>query len=148
MREKENNSNFCNDNVPSRPVLSRPSLFAELEAVKAQVEYESFAREIRQGSGYYQIDPLYRELCLIIAEMNVRPPESVVRVRGSEMEAAIVQEVYRELRNEHLEHVAAKFREQTHLIHKKTAYLQTALYNVLFEYDASVTNDLRHSGLI
>ena len=138
----------CHVNVMSCP--SRPSLFETLERVKEQVEYECLGqiRETRTGKKILHIDPIYNELCLIIAEVLVRPPDSKMRVRGSEMDVAIVQEVYHELRGEHIEHVAAKFREQGHKIHRKTPYLQTALYNVLFEYDASITNECRVDGLI
>ena len=148
---KENNNHSIKHTASASCLVpSRPSLFQTLEAVKEQVEFESFGtiREGRNGKKWLDINPLYNELCLIVAEMLVRPPDSKIRVRGSEMEAAIVQEVYRELRHEHIEHVAAKFKEQGHKIYKKTPYLQTALYNVLFEYDASITNECRVDGLI
>jgi hypothetical protein len=147
MTEK-NNYSHGGSHVTSSHVPSRPSLFKTLEDVKEQVEFDSFAHEIKNNPGRYFIDPIYNELCLIIAEVYVKPPDSIMRIRGGEIEAAFVQEVYRALRHEHVEHVAGKFKEQTRLIHKKTSYLQTALYNVLFEYDASITNELRNAGLI
>lgn len=116
---------------PSRPV--RPSLFQTLNEVKKQVNFESF-----------DADPLINELCLIIAEVLVRPPESVMRIRGSEIEAAVVQEVYRMLTYEHLDLVRDNFKEQKRIIHKKTAYLQTALYNAVFEYEHHYTNLVKH----
>jgi hypothetical protein len=148
MTEKNIYSHEGSHQVLSSHVPSRPSLFKTLEGVKEQVEYQHFAHEIRQGSGKWYIDPIFNELCLIIAEVYVKPPDSIMRIRGGEIEAAFVQEVYHSLTHEHIEHVAEKFKEQTHLIHKKTPYLQTALYNVLFEYGASIVNDLRHTGLI
>lgn len=141
MERKEKNNNYC-DEVMSRPVMSRPSLFKTLEVVQAQVDYEGFARTLGNMKNF--IDPIYRELCLIIAEVLVKPPESIMRIRGAETEAAIVQEVYRELRHEHIELVADNFKKQTNLIHKKTPYLQTTLYNVLFEFDAHYTNLVKH----
>jgi hypothetical protein len=143
---KNQKNNVSYDEVMSCHVPSRPSLFKTLERVKAQVNYEDFGKPLPSGAIY--IDPLYKELCLIIAEMLIRPPEAVVRIRGTEMEAGVVQEVYGALGYEHIEHVAARFKEQGHTIYKKTPYLQTALYNVLFEYDASITNELRACGLI
>jgi hypothetical protein len=138
MTEKNNNS--FSDNVASRPVMSRPSLFQTLEAVKKQVDYEYFGREI---NGRMYIEPLYTELCLIIAEVYVKPPNHIMRIRGEEMEAGVVQEVYRALHQEHIELVAENFKNQTGYIRKKTPYLQTALYNVLFELDAHYTNLVR-----
>jgi hypothetical protein len=141
---------FASSNNSSCPVSSCPSLFESLQKVKEQVEYPCFGqkREGRGGKTWLHIDPLFNELCLIIAEMNIKPAESNVRVQGSEMPAAIVQEVYGALTHEHIKHVAAKFKEQGHIIRKKKPYLQTALYNVLFEYDASIINELRSCGLI
>ncbi len=143
MIEKEkNNNSLCESHVTSRPVMSRPSLFKTLEEVKEQVEYDLFGQEMKNG-GFY-IDGLYKEICLIIAEVYVRNPEDGIRIRGADNTVGIVQEVYRALRHEHIEHVADRFREQTGLIKKKTAYLQTALYNVIFEYDAHYTNLVKH----
>lgn len=141
METKGKNNNICGE-VTSCRVPSRPSLFKTLEVVQAQVEYRDFEQRYPNGKAY--TDPIYRELCLIIAEILVKPPESIVRIRGAEMEAAIVQEVYRALGHEHIELVADNFSKQTQLIHKKTPYLQTALYNVLFEIDAHYTNLVKH----
>jgi len=152
MLEKNNNSLCDNEvNVKSSPV--RPSLFQTLKDVQAQVEFEYFGRMVTRGRGdrerqVVEYDPLYKECCLIIAEIFIKQPEGELRIAGAMTEIYIIQEVYRELRNEHLERVVDKFREQGHAIHNKKAYLQTALYNVVFEFEAGTTNDLRACGLI
>ena len=128
---------------PSSPVKSRPSLFQTLAQVKEQVEYENFG-EINKRTGCAMVDPLIDELCLIIAEVLVRPPESKMRIRGMEIETAIVQEVYGALTNGHIEMVRDNFRVQTQIIHNKSAYLQTALYNAVFEYHSHYTNLVKH----
>lgn len=138
MNQNPQNRN-CDVMNPSRPVTSRPSLFATLEQVKMQVEYLSFAETIKTTGKTY-IDPLYDELCLIIAEVLVRPPESTMRIRGGTIETHIVQEVYRALTAEHVQAVYKNFRAQTNHIYKKSAYLQTALYNAVFELNANETN--------
>lgn len=143
MNEKEKYINSCVENhVPSCRVPSRPSLFKALEEVKEQVEYELFGEQTPNGR--IRVDGLYQEICLIVAEMYVRNPEDKIRIRGAEIDIGIVQEVYGALRHEHIEHVADRFKEQTGLIYKKTPYLQTALYNVLFEMDAHYTNLVKH----
>jgi len=150
VSENINNlSNSC-ENVPPCQVLSRPSLFKTLESVKAQVDYEYFGVEItaRNGEKWRRVDPLIHDLCLIVAEVYITPPDRLVNIRGMKMEAAVVQEVYSALQHEHIQHVAERFKEQGHTIHRKVPYLQTMLYNVLFEYDASITNDCRNRGLI
>jgi hypothetical protein len=140
MIEKEKSNTSC-DNVTSCRVPSRPSLFKTLEAVKLQIGYEDFGRTV---GGRTYIESIYLEICLIIAEMLVRPPETTVRIRSADTEASIVQEVYKALEHEHIELVVDSFKRQTRLIHKKTAYLQTALYNALFEIDTHYVNLVRH----
>ena len=130
--------------VPSRPVPSCPvpSLFETLDAVKEQIEYQDFAKPLPNGKP--DIDPLIDEICLIIAEVLVIPPERIMRIREQEIEARIVQEVYGKLNHEHIELVADNFRKQTKLIRKKSAYLQTALYNSVFELHSHYTNLVSH----
>jgi|GEM_PF-2241139 len=150
MENKENSFVLNNQQVNVSPSV-RPSLFQTLEAVYMQVEYEHLGewRESRvSGKKWLHIEPIYKELCLIIAEIYVKPQESVIRIQGQPTEVYLVQEVYRELRGEHLQAVVGKFFEQGHKIHNKKAYLQTSLYNIVFEYDAGVTNDLRAAGVI
>lgn len=138
MNQNPQNRN-CDVMNPSRPVMSRPSLFATLEQVKMQVEYLSFAQTIKTTEKMY-IDPLYDELCLIIAEVLVRPPESTMRIRGGEIKTHIVQEVYRALTAEHVRTVYGNFKAQTTHIYNKAAYLQTSLYNAAFELNAGFWN--------
>ncbi len=142
MKNKYTKNNNCDVESLSRPVMSRPSLFETLDKVKAQVEYREFQKQLPNGKVY--VDPLVDEICLIIAEVLVRPPESVMRIRGSEIEAAIVQEVYKRLTHEHIELVADNFKRQTRVIHKKSAYLQTSLYNAVFEFHSHYTNLVAH----
>ena len=118
---------------------NRKSLLKTLKEVESQIQYTEFSCT-KTG----EVDPLYRELCLIIAEMYIIPPDRLIRIRGNDIEVAIVQEVYQQLRHDHIELVADNFKKQTHIIRKKTAYLQTALYNVIFEIDAHYTNLVKH----
>lgn len=137
MNEYQKN-NSCVMNNKSSPVKSRPSLFETLDAVKKQVEYQSFEKTLPNGKTI--IDPMIEEICLVIAEVLVKPPESMMRIRGTKIESAIVQEVYGKLTYDHIELVFKNFRQQTHIIRNKSAYLQTALYNAVFEINAHYTN--------
>ncbi len=141
MNEYQKNNN-CDVTSASRPVTSRPSLFETLDAVKERVDYADFAKPLLNGEMY--VDPLIEEICLIIAEVLIRPSNRVMRIRGQEIEAGIVQEVYNRLTYDHIELVADNFRRQTQLIHNKSAYLQTALYNSVFEIHSHYTNLVAH----
>lgn len=137
MNEYKKNNNYVVESL-SRPVTSRPSLFETLNAVKEQIEYQDFAKPLPNGKK--RVDPLIEEICLIIAEVLVIAPGRIMRIRGQEIEAGIVQEVYGKLSHEHIELVADNFKKQTRLIHNKSAYLQTALYNSVFEFHSHYTN--------
>lgn len=136
----EKNNNFVE--TTSSPVTSSPSLFETLDRVKEQIDFESFARHLPNGNTH--IDPLIEEICLIIAEVYIRPRGRVMRIRGQEIEAGVVQEVFNKLTFDHIELVANNFRQQTQLIHNKSAYLQTALYNSVFELHSHYTNLVAH----
>ncbi len=141
MNEYPKNKN-CDVKSMSRPVPSRPSLFQTLAEVKEKVDFEDFAKPLPNGKLY--VDPLIEEICLIIAEVLIRPSGRVMRIRGQEIEAGIVQEVFDKLTHEHIQLVADNFKKQTQLIHNKSAYLQTALYNSVFEFNAHYTNVVAH----
>lgn len=136
----EKNKNFVEET--SRPVTSCPSLFAMLNEVKAKIGYEDFAETLPSGKTH--IDPLIEEICLIVAEVFIRPGGRVMRIRGQEMEVRIVQEVYEKLTHDHIQLVADNFKKQTQLIYNKSAYLQTALYNSVFEIHSHYTNLVAH----
>ncbi len=138
MNEYPKNNN-CDVKSTSCPVPSRPSLFQTLAEVKKQVEYDCFGKTIKT-TGKVIFDPLYEEICLIIAEVLVRPPESTMRIRGNMIETGIVQEVYRALTNEHVQMVYENFNARASHVYKKSAYLQTSLYNAVFELNANYTN--------
>lgn len=145
MIENQNNNNYLCASKSSH-VMSRPSFPAILEAVKEQVEYDLFGEEMerRDGSKYKYVDPLYFTICRIIADMYVKPPSSPVKIEGAWIEAAIVQERYRELEHEHIKHVVEKFKAQTVLITKLKPYLQNMLFTVVDEHDAYYTNLVKH----
>jgi len=125
----------AHDMKPSTSV--RLSVFQMLEQVKRQVEYHCFA-DLR----FKRIDPFYRELCLIIAEVLVLEPNTIIAINGSKMSAYLVQEVYGQLRNDHLRLVFDNFNNVTNRIINKKAYLRTALYNAVFEIESHFINDM------
>jgi hypothetical protein len=151
MENKKSNS-LCDDVRPS----VRPSIFTELARVKAQVEFECFGKWEKKANGEYRTDrngervvvtdPIFEEVCLIIAEVNLINPDSPIKVSGSEMSAFIVQEVYGRLTNDHIKAVIHNFQQIFTPIYNKKAYLRTALYNSVFENSIGVANDLAQDG--
>lgn len=91
-----------------------------------------------------------RELCYIIAEVYIINPNSKVAISDETLDAYLVQEIFSELRYQHLELVLDNFNSKTELVKNKRAYLRTALYNSVFEYEAHYANLVKHDmeGLI
>lgn len=101
-----------------------------------QVEYHCFA-----DPRFNRIDPFYKELCLIIAEVLVLDPASFVKINASNIHAHLVQEVYLRLQNDHVRLVFKNFLNVPSRIYNKKAYLRTALYNAVFEIESNSVND-------
>lgn len=135
--------NFSHVDPSVRPSV-RPSIFATLEDVKAQVEFHCFERtgKTPEGKTWSHTDPIFEEICLIVAEVYVMDPDSMIRISGADLTVGIVQEVYAKLGNEHIEGVVFNFQRITTQVYNKKAYLRTALYNAVFEMNIGVTNDI------
>jgi len=106
-----------------------------LQQVMRQVEYHCFA-DLR----FNRIDPFYKELCLVIAEVLVLDPASTVKINGSNMYTHLVQEVYSGLHNDHVRLVFKNFHNVSNHVYNKKAYLRTALYNAVFELESNYLN--------
>ena len=112
------------------------SIHEMLEQVMCQVEYHCFA-DLR----YKRTDPLYGELCLIIAEVLVLRQDYAIKINGLDLSVSMVQEIYSRLTNDHVRFVFNNFRNVTNRVYNKKAYLRTALYNSVFEIEASSVNE-------
>ena len=122
-----------------KPIKAVPStersINEMLEQVMCQVEYYCFA-DLR----YKRTDPLYDELCLIIAEVLVLRHDHVIKVNGLDLSVRMVQEVYSKLTADHVRFVFNNFYNVTNRVYNKKAYLRTALYNSVFEIEANSVN--------
>jgi len=107
------------------------SIIQKLEQVMHQVEYQCFLDPCLN-----YIDPFYKEICLIIAEVFVLDTASFVKINGSNICVCLIQEVYSQLNNDHLRIVFDNFHHVPHRIYNKKSYLRTALYNVVFELES------------
>lgn len=125
----------------------RPSLFQTLKQVKAQIEYDAFSRE--QTTAFSKrraahIDPCINEISLIISEVLLLNPLQEIRINKIMMSVSVVQEVYNQLTHSHVEMVVDNFKNMASRIYNKKSYLQTALYNSVFELNVHYTNLVKH----
>ena len=127
----------CNNLQHSdNPAAVGLSLFDMLEKIMVQVDYHCFA-DLRSN----RIDPLYKELCLVVAEAFLLKTGSTVKINGSIVHIQLLKEVYSKLRNDHLRLVFENFHHVSARVNNKKAYLRTALYNAVFELESSCVND-------
>lgn len=122
------------------PTESRPrqvpsgSLMQTLAEIKSRLDFECFDEPyVAQAE----------EICLIIAEIFILPPDSLVQVNGNKLTAASVQEIYRMLTHDDIITVMDNFEAATYEIRFKKTYLRTALYNEVFERSSRVINGTR-----
>ena len=111
------------------------SIFEMLQRVMVQVEFHCFA-DLRLNC----IDPLYKELCFIIAEVLVLSHDSIIKINGSNVCAHLVQEVFSQINNDHVRLVFNNFHNVSQHVHNKRAYLRTSLYNAVFEIESHYVN--------
>ena len=112
-----------------------PSFSDTLRQVMAQVEFHCFA-DLRNG----YIHPMYKELCLIISEVFLLEDNFYIKINGSDLPIRLVQDVYRQLRNDHIRFVFSNFHDVSSRVHNKKAYLRTSLYNAFFEIESHLVN--------
>jgi hypothetical protein len=99
------------------------SISKALEQVMMQVKYDYFT-EVRSK----RIDPLYKDLCLIIAEVLAMDLDSTFKINGNFISVSVVQDVFMQIRNHHIALVFDNFHNVTRRVVNKKAYLRTALY--------------------
>jgi len=132
---------ICTDKKPDSEwkTNNNKSVLNMLDQVMQQVEYNCFT-----DMNLNHTDPLYKELCLIIAEVLVLDQDSFIKINGSNVCVRMVQEVYSLIHNEHVDLVFYNFHKVSQRIYNKKGYLRTALYNAVFEIESENVNDTRH----
>ena len=122
------------------PIVCPPvsQLSDVMDQVKAQVEYDSFSHAT------HELD----NICLIIAEVLMTDPfekgtSRMMKINGSSVNMSLVQYVYRKLTRAHIDVVMSNFKEITDTIRNKKAYMQTALYNSVYELDLHYRNTMQ-----
>lgn len=112
----------------SRPV---PSFRETLRDVLAAIDIQCFDPDDRE---------FVTELARMIADVLVRPDEGFVRIEGRRVPTATVKEVYGEIGHYNVLFVIRNFEKTETLIRHRRAYLQTALYNSVFETASDTVN--------
>lgn len=82
---------------------------------------------------------LIHDMCRVMAEVYMMSPTAEISVGGENLQAGMVAEVYREITPEIAETLAEELRYQMASVRCVKAYLRSALYIKVFEFEACET---------
>ena len=126
---------YNSSHIESRPRrVPSGSLAQTLAEIKSCLDFDCFDLPYKKQA---------EEICLIIAEIFILPPASLVQIDGNKLPVTAVQEVYDRLTHEDIIAVMDKFEAATYEIRFKKTYIRTALYNEVFERSSRVINGIR-----
>lgn len=133
MKHEEQKNNGEKPQITSSNLVKR-SFSQTLNEVEARIEWECFGHNKRAKA---------RELCMIIAEVERLPPDSLIRIDGEDREASEITEIYRMLTHDHIEQVLENIGLVQYRIRAMKTYLRTALYNSVFTIENSLENSVQ-----
>lgn len=82
---------------------------------------------------------ILHDMCRVMAEVYMMPPRAMIRINGEDLEAGMVAEVLAEVTQEMAEERAEELREALPGVTCLKAYLRSALYNKVFEFETAET---------
>lgn len=112
--------------------LNRPRRMRFTEAIEVAEDQIGFHEYSRQHAMW----GILHDMCRAMAEVYMMSPTARIKVAGEEMEAGMVAEVFREVTQEMAETLAEELRESIAEVKCVKAYLRSALYNKVFEFEA------------
>ena len=122
---------------------SKPRRMSFREAITKAEDQIGFNEYSRQHACY----GILHDMCRVMAEVYMMSPTSVIRINGEDMEAGMVAQVLEEVTQEMAEERAEELRETLHEVTCLKAYLRSALYNKVFEFEtaqAKVAAQVKH----
>lgn len=112
---------------------SKPRRMSFREAItkaEDQIELHVYSRQ-------YACYGILHDMCRVMAEVYMMSPTSVIRINGEDLEAGMVAQVLEELTQEMAEERAEELRGTLHTVTCLKAYLRSALYNKVFEFESA-----------
>ena len=103
------------------------------EAITKAEDQIGFHEYSRQHSCY----GILHDMCRAMAEVYMMPPRTKIRINGEELEAEMVAEVLEQVTQEMAVDRADELRETIAGVTCLKAYLRSALYNKVFEFESA-----------
>jgi len=139
--------------IPTAEHIQTPQ---QVETTKYnQKDYDTYKNIIKENIDY-QHHTIYNHddikmidgLIEIMLDVILTENPSTTKIGKETKSRDIVRAVYLRLKNEHIQHVIDRYKEQHHQITHKNAYLRTMLYTVYQEHDAYYINQVRADGIV
>lgn len=111
----------------------KPGRMSFREAITKAEDQIGFHEYSRQHVCY----GILHDMCRVMAEVYMMSPTSVIRINGEDLEAGMVAQVLEELTQEMAEERAEELRGTLHTVTCLKAYLRSALYNKVFEFESA-----------
>lgn len=112
---------------------SKPRRMSFKEAITKAEDQIGFHEYSRQHACY----GILHDMCRVMAEVYMMSPTALIRINGEDMEAGMVAQVLEEVTQEMAEERAEELRESLHEVTCLKAYLRSALYNKVFEFETA-----------
>lgn len=149
-RENQKQALFENTSQAKRPCLPATEGAREI-SLEVRGRRLSFREAITKaeeqvdfcGMDYADVRrPLVHDMCRAMAEVYMSPPDMMLKCCGELMEAGMIAEVFAELTEEHVQNLAARLYSGWCAVGHPKAYLRSALYNVVFEFESVITREV------
>lgn len=112
---------------------SKPRRMSFKEAItkaEDQIGFHEYSRK-------YPCYGILHDMCRVMAEVYMMSPTALIRINGEDMEAGMVAQVLEEVTQEMADERAEELREHLHEVTCLKAYLRSALYNKVFEFETA-----------
>jgi hypothetical protein len=113
------------------PIPRRRLSFKEaITKAEDQIGFHEYSRQ-------YHCYGILHDMCRAMAEIYMMPPHAKVRINGEELEAEMVAEVLEQVTQEMAVERAEELRETIAGVTCLKAYLRSALYSKVFEFESA-----------
>ena len=136
-REKYMNKDNLNQKTNSKPRYSIQDYEVYRNILQSNMDYDYLI-----ANNPYDTDFISSLVEIMLDTILTEEPKQV-SIGKETKQREVVRSVFMKLSCEHIELVMTKFKEQSHKINNKTAYLRTMLYNSYLELDAHYTNQVK-----
>ena len=112
------------------PIPRRLSFKEAITKAEDQIGFHEYSR-------HHSCYGILHDMCRAMAEVYMMSPTTKIKVNGEELEAGMVADVLEQVTTEMAEIRAEELRETIAGVTNIKAYLRSALYNKVFEFEAA-----------